>query len=147
MCLCLLDIPISKFCTGHTVLWFFVGDYITIVFVFTHCCGCVFVESRWEKSVLTWRVERYSSRLSTASILGALRSAFRVWSSMTNLRFIHKSTGAVDVKVILSLGLYLVTVCKIMCRAGRRDSYASLSCSYNVNFTSLVHLLMRNCSV
>merc|ERR1712123_293305 len=55
--------------------------------------------SRWEKRTLSYRVTRYSKKMSGALVNADVRRAFRFWSEATNLKFFSKDRGDVDIEI------------------------------------------------
>jgi len=55
--------------------------------------------SRWEKRTLSYRVTRYSKKMSGALVNADVRRAFRFWSEATNLKFFSKDGGDVDIEI------------------------------------------------
>uniref|UniRef100_A0A8D2N0C7 Peptidase metallopeptidase domain-containing protein n=1 Tax=Zonotrichia albicollis TaxID=44394 RepID=A0A8D2N0C7_ZONAL len=56
-------------------------------------------EPKWTKHVLTYRIVNYTPDLRPADVKAAIRKAFRVWSSVTPLRFIQKDSGDADIMI------------------------------------------------
>ena len=54
--------------------------------------------SRWKTKVLTYRVSRYPSRMSSRKVDKVVAEAFSIWSSATNLKFKHQRTGKVEMR-------------------------------------------------
>ena len=56
--------------------------------------------SKWiTKQNLSWRVERYSSKLTQDQVRSNIYKAFNYWSSVTNIKFFEKSSGVVDIPI------------------------------------------------
>ena len=56
--------------------------------------------SKWtSKTELSWRVNRFSSKLSRSDILNTVVQAFNYWSSVTNIQFFEKTLGNVDIPI------------------------------------------------
>merc|ERR1711872_492183 len=55
--------------------------------------------SRWEKNRLTFRVTEYSSKMSEVLIDSNVEKAFKFWSDVTNLEFVSKDVGEVDIDI------------------------------------------------
>jgi len=56
--------------------------------------------SKWtSKSVLSWRVTKFSSKLTRSQVVNTAWKAFQFWSSVTNLKFFEKTTGEVDIPI------------------------------------------------
>lgn len=53
----------------------------------------------WEKRTLTYRVLRYSSKISNALVDRDIRKAFDLWSGVTNMNFLYKASGDIDIKI------------------------------------------------
>jgi len=55
---------------------------------------------KWEsKRKLSWRLTKYSSKLSRYDALRTIYEAFNHWSSITNIEFFEKSSGDVDIPI------------------------------------------------
>ncbi|XP_052250032.1 stromelysin-1-like isoform X1 [Dreissena polymorpha] len=44
---------------------------------------------RWRRSILTWRVSKYTKKISPLGLWKTLKKAFNTWSSVTGLRFLY----------------------------------------------------------
>eukprot|EP00091_Calanus_sinicus_P005519 TRINITY_DN15962_c0_g1_i1.p1 TRINITY_DN15962_c0_g1~~TRINITY_DN15962_c0_g1_i1.p1 ORF type:complete len:214 (-),score=44.25 TRINITY_DN15962_c0_g1_i1:73-669(-) len=56
--------------------------------------------SKWtSKSVLSWRVTKFSSKMTRSQVVNSVYKAFQFWSSVTNLKFYEKTTGEVDIPI------------------------------------------------
>jgi len=55
--------------------------------------------SRWGKNRLTFRVTEYSSTMSEVLIDSNVEKAFKFWSDVTNLEFVSKDVGEVDIDI------------------------------------------------
>ena len=55
--------------------------------------------SRWKTKVLTYRVSRYPSRMSSRKVDKVVAEAFSIWSSATSLKFKHQRTGKVHIEM------------------------------------------------
>merc|ERR1719369_1262287 len=55
--------------------------------------------SRWEKRSLTYRVTQYSRKMTGALVNADVRRAFKYWSDVTNLKFVSKERGDVDIEI------------------------------------------------
>ena len=56
--------------------------------------------TKWtSKSVLSWRVTKFSSKLTRSQVVNTVWKAFQFWSSVTNLKFFEKTTGEVDIPI------------------------------------------------
>merc|ERR1719369_99751 len=55
--------------------------------------------SRWEKRSLTYRVTQYSRKMTGALVNADVKRAFKYWSDVTNLKFVSKERGDVDIEI------------------------------------------------
>merc|ERR1719153_508964 len=55
--------------------------------------------SVWEKRTLSYRVTRYSRKMSATLVNADVRKAFKYWSDVTNLKFFSKEKGDVDIEI------------------------------------------------
>jgi len=55
--------------------------------------------SRWGKTTLSYRVTRYSRKMSGALVNADVRRAFGFWSAETNLKFFYKERGDADIEI------------------------------------------------
>merc|ERR1719342_466828 len=55
--------------------------------------------SVWEKRTLSYRVTRYSRKMSGTLVNADVRKAFKFWSDVTNLKFFSKEKGDVDIEI------------------------------------------------
>jgi len=56
--------------------------------------------TKWtSKTVLSWRVTKFSSKLTRSQVVNSVWKAFQFWSSVTNLKFFEKTTGEVDIPI------------------------------------------------
>ncbi|XP_057296949.1 macrophage metalloelastase-like [Hydractinia symbiolongicarpus] len=53
----------------------------------------------WKKSILTWRVDRYTKDLSQQRVRKIIRRAFRKWAVWIPVRFLEKKYGPVDISI------------------------------------------------
>jgi len=55
--------------------------------------------SRWRKKNLSYRVTRYSQKLTRAQVDADVRKAFSFWSAATTLKFFNRNSGDVDIQI------------------------------------------------
>jgi len=56
--------------------------------------------NKWvTKTVLSWRVTKFSSKMTRSEVINSVWKAFQFWSSVTNLKFFEKTTGEVDIPI------------------------------------------------
>lgn len=55
--------------------------------------------SRWRTNEITYRISKYSDKLSKDTVDKIIRKAFNIWSKATNLKFVQKKTGKVQIDI------------------------------------------------
>merc|ERR1739844_286149 len=55
--------------------------------------------SRWQKRSLSYRVTRYSQKMTRAQVDADVKKAFRFWSDATTLKFVKRNSGDVDIQI------------------------------------------------
>merc|ERR1719383_11725 len=59
---------------------------------------------KWSKTDLTYRVEKYTTRLTREEVDRTIAEAFEHWANVTSLTFTKKDTGIVDIVIIFQRG-------------------------------------------
>merc|ERR1719402_876941 len=55
--------------------------------------------SRWQKKTLSYRVTRYSQKMTRAQVDADVKKAFSFWSAATTLKFFNRNSGDVDIQI------------------------------------------------
>merc|ERR1719309_439259 len=55
--------------------------------------------SRWQKKNLSYRVTRYSQKMTRAQVDADVKKAFSFWSAATTLKFFSRNSGDVDIQI------------------------------------------------
>merc|ERR1719402_1568997 len=55
--------------------------------------------SRWQKKTLSYRVTRYSQKMTRAQVDADVKKAFSFWSDATTLKFVKRNSGDVDIQI------------------------------------------------
>merc|ERR1712215_106095 len=55
--------------------------------------------SRWQKRSLSYRVTRYSQKMTRVQVDADVKEAFRFWSDATTLKFVKRNSGDVDIQI------------------------------------------------
>ncbi|XP_006278542.1 stromelysin-1 [Alligator mississippiensis] len=60
-------------------------------------------EPKWGKNILTYRILNYTPDLAPQDVDAAVKKAFKVWSSVTPLKFIRTYEGAADIMISFAI--------------------------------------------
>uniref|UniRef100_A0A7M4FAZ2 Stromelysin-1-like n=1 Tax=Crocodylus porosus TaxID=8502 RepID=A0A7M4FAZ2_CROPO len=60
-------------------------------------------EPKWGKNILTYRILNYTPDLTAQDVDAAIKKAFKVWSSVTPLKFIRTYEGAADIMISFAI--------------------------------------------
>ena len=66
----------------------------------------VLFDRKWEKTNLTYKVNKYSTKITRAEVDYAIMSAMRAWESVTNIKFEKRRAGLVDIDISFEKGLH-----------------------------------------
>ena len=62
--------------------------------------------SRWRVDELTYRIDKYSTKLPKATVDKIIREAFDLWEEVTNLKFTEKKSGKVHIQIRFEKGAH-----------------------------------------
>ena len=62
--------------------------------------------SRWRVDELTYRIDKYSTKLPKATVDKIIRQAFDLWEDVTNLKFTEKKSGKVHIQIRFEKGAH-----------------------------------------
>merc|ERR550539_274550 len=79
-----------------------------------HCCSSrvkryALEGSRWRGDELTYRIDKYSTKLPKATVDKIIREAFDLWEEVTNLKFTEKKSGKVHIQIRFEKGAHGTT--------------------------------------